>query len=103
MVETSDGSGALTMKIYLFDSETGVYLGEDFTDEAPMCKGRDAVPPDATTIAPPLYRHGEVPVFSDVKNQWEIRPISAAVAGSSGDSYMQANLQSKRQMFQPLR
>ena len=64
------------MKIYLFDPETGIYLGEDFADEAPMCQGRVTVPPDAATIAPPPFRRGEVPVFRVAENRWEIRPIS---------------------------
>ena len=73
------------MKIYLFNPESGVYLGEDFTDDPPMCQGRKAVPPDATIIPPPPYRRGEVPVFFVVKNKWEIRPVSAAVAGGDRD------------------
>ena len=73
------------MKIYLFYPETGVYLGEDFSDDPPMCQGREAVPPDATTVAPPPYRRGEVPVFMVSANKWEIRPISAAVSGGDRD------------------
>jgi len=84
------------MKIYLFNPETGIYLGEDFADEAPMCQGREAVPPDAATIAPPPFRRGEVPVFSVAENQWEIRPVSAVVAGSGADPCVQANLQTFR-------
>ena len=40
------------MKIYLFNPETGVYLGEDFADENPMQRGVSVLPPGATTIAP---------------------------------------------------
>ena len=69
------------MKIYLFNPETGVYLGEDFSDDPPMCWGREAVPPDATTVAPPPFRRGEVPVFTAAENQWKLRPVSAATAG----------------------
>jgi hypothetical protein len=73
------------MKIYLFNPESGVYLGEDFTDDRPMCQGRKAVPIDASIIPPPPYRRGEVPVFSVVNNKWAIRPIFAAVAGGDRD------------------
>jgi hypothetical protein len=73
------------MKIYLFNPETGVYLGEDFADEAPMKGGNFAMPSDATTIAPPPFRGGEVPVFRVVENQWEIRPVFAEAAGGGGD------------------
>ena len=87
------------MKIYLFNPETGIYLGEDFADEAPMCRWSKAVPTDATTIAPPPCRRGEVPVFSVAENHWEIRPISAAIAEYGDDPRAQANLPSKRQTF----
>ncbi len=87
------------MKIYLFNPETGAYLGEDFADEAPMTRGECVMPPDATTIAPPPFRRGEVPVFRVAENQWEIRPVFAEVAGGGGDPGEQANRQSKRQTF----
>jgi len=86
------------MKIYLFDPETGVYLGEDFADDAPMQLGVFVIPPGATTIAPPPFRLGEVPVFRVAENQWEIRPVCSEVAGG-GDPREQADLQSKRQTF----
>ena len=63
---------SVTMKIYLFNPETGFYLGEDFADDPPMCEGRCAVPSDATTIPPPAYGPGAVPVYSVIKNRWEI-------------------------------
>ena len=61
------------MKIYLYDPETGLYQGEDFTDELSMCHECDALPPYATTIAPPPFKQGEVPVFATTKKQWELR------------------------------
>jgi hypothetical protein len=65
------------MKVYYFDSETGIYQGEAFADEAPLERGVYVVPPDATTIAPPPYGKGQTPFF-DVKGQrWEIRHVSA--------------------------
>ena len=88
------------MKIYLFNPETGAYLGEDFADEAPMKRGEYLVPPDATTIAPPAAWCGQVPVFSVAENRWEIRPVFTAEPGSGGEPYVQSNLLSKRQTFQ---
>ena len=65
------------MKIYLFCPETGVYQGEDYTDTAPMCPGREELPPYATGIAPPSYQPGVVSVFNVTRNTWEIRSVSA--------------------------
>ncbi len=61
------------MKIYLFSPETGMYLGEDFADEAPLARGEYALPPDATTIAPPPVQPSQVPVFNAHERRWEIR------------------------------
>jgi hypothetical protein len=87
------------MKIYLFNPETGAYLGEDFADEAPMKRGEYLVPPDATTIAPPAVGSGQVPVFSVAENRWEIRQVFSPNAGSGGDPSLQANLLSERRAF----
>jgi hypothetical protein len=61
------------MKIYLFNPETGAYLGEDFADDAPMKRGEFVIPPDATTIAPPQVGHGRIPVFNAAEQRWEVR------------------------------
>lgn len=61
------------MKIYLFNPETGVYLGEDFADEAPMERGAFVVPPDATTLAPPTVERGQLLVFNTAEHRWDIR------------------------------
>lgn len=61
------------MKIYRFTPETGVYLGEDFADEAPMERGAFALPPDATAIAPPEGGLGHILVFDVVAQCWEVR------------------------------
>ena len=63
------------MKIYLFNPETGVYLGEDFADEDPMNQGGYVIPPDATTIEPPAVERGQIPVFNRVEERWEVRPV----------------------------
>jgi hypothetical protein len=60
------------MKIYLFSPESGFYLGEDFADEAPMERGAFVIPPDATTIAPPKVESGQVLVFNENLQQWEV-------------------------------
>jgi hypothetical protein len=61
------------MKIYLFDPETGVYQGEDFADEAWIKQGGYAIPPNATTIAPPEGGRGHIMVFDIVAQCWEVR------------------------------
>jgi len=61
------------MKIYRFQPETGFYLGEDFTDEAPMRRGAFVIPPDATTTAPPEVGRGLVQVFDAATKQWVVR------------------------------
>jgi hypothetical protein len=60
------------MKIYLFDTETNVYLGEDFADEAPLESGAFVIPPNATTIAPPEGGRGHIMVFDVVAQCWEV-------------------------------
>ena len=60
------------MKIYLFNLETGVYLGEDFADEAPMQRGVFVLPPDATAIAPPEGGRGHILVFDVDAQCWEV-------------------------------
>lgn len=65
----------MAMKIYLFNPETGVYMGEDFADEAPMKPGGFILPPDATTIAPPAIERGQILVFNCAEDCWEVHPI----------------------------
>ena len=64
------------MKIYLFNPETGVYLGEDFADEAAMNGGGYILPPDATTIAPPQVERGQILVFNFAEKYWDVRESS---------------------------
>ncbi|QWV93415.1 hypothetical protein KP004_19975 [Geomonas oryzisoli] len=63
------------MKIYLFNTEDGLYLGEDYADDA-MAGGLN-VPAGATAIAPPPYGRREVPVFVAAENRWVLQPLSA--------------------------
>ncbi|GAM10775.1 hypothetical protein OR1_03072 [Geobacter sp. OR-1] len=55
------------MKLYLFDPGNGVYEGETF-DESGIIDINDG----ATTLAPPAYAHGQVPVFDRQKNEWTV-------------------------------
>jgi hypothetical protein len=61
------------MKIYLFNLETGAYLGEDFADETPMTRGALVLPPDATAIRPPRVGPGQIPFFDAREQRWEVR------------------------------
>jgi len=60
------------MKIYLFNPDTGIYLGEDFADEAPLESGNFVIPPGATTIAPPEGGRGHIMAFDVVAQCWEV-------------------------------
>ncbi len=60
------------MKIYLFNPENGVYLGEDFADQGSLKSGRYSIPDDATMIPPPEVKRGEVPVFNRETETWEV-------------------------------
>lgn len=60
------------MKIYLFNPETGVYLGEDFIDEALIKQGRHLIPPGATTVAPPEGGRGHMLIFDVDAQCWEV-------------------------------
>lgn len=61
------------MKVYLFHTENGLYEGEIFEDAA-MLLDEDGL----TTVPPPVYGPGQVPVFDKQKNTWEVIPVSIA-------------------------
>lgn len=71
------------MKIYLFDPETHIYQGEDFADER-LLPGHPEVLFDATTIAPPAWCRGEVPIFVAAEKRWRVVSVAAALAGPEG-------------------
>ena len=73
------------MKIYLFNPENGVYLGEDFADDASLKSGTYILPDDATTIPPPKVKPGEAPVFNLDTGSWEIKKV---VRHKIGNSYI---------------
>lgn len=64
------------MRIYRFNPETGVYLGEDFADKASFKGGVFEIPEDATTIPPPPVKRGEVLVFHGGAGKWEVRQLN---------------------------
>jgi hypothetical protein len=61
------------MKAFLFNADNGLYEGETY-EEADILKYEDGI----TTIPPPLYRHGQVPVFDQQRQVWEVIPVSIA-------------------------
>jgi hypothetical protein len=61
------------MKIYLFNPETGIYLGEDSADKALIKQERYVLPPGATSIAPPEGGRGHTLVFDVDAQCWEVR------------------------------
>jgi hypothetical protein len=79
------------MKIHLFDPETGVYQGEDYSDDLSVSHECKPDASHATTIAPPPYNKGEVPVFRMAENQWEIRRANCSVVNGCGDPGQQTS------------
>lgn len=58
------------MKLYLFDTESGLYLGQDFgaPSDINYCEG-------ITELAPPDFTNSETPVFDINKKQWTVVEI----------------------------
>jgi hypothetical protein len=65
---------AFTMKIYRFNPETGIYLGEDFADEVAMRPGERPLDTDATTVPPPVAGPGQVLRFDCLEQRWQVCP-----------------------------
>ncbi len=61
------------MKAYLFDTETGIYEGETF-EEADMLHYEDGI----TAVQPPEYGPGQVAVFDQQRQAWEVIPVGIA-------------------------
>ena len=61
------------MKIYLFNTENGLFEGESF-ENADTIKYVDGITP----IPPPDYEHGQVPVFDPRKDEWTVLPVNIA-------------------------
>jgi hypothetical protein len=58
------------MKAYLFNEENGLYEGEIY-EEADKLAYDDGI----TTIPPPAYDHGDVPVFDLERKVWTVAPV----------------------------
>ncbi|BCS52483.1 hypothetical protein [Geobacter sp. SVR] len=61
------------MKTYLFNTDNGLYEGESF-EEPDILRYEEGI----TTVPPPAYRHGQVPVFDRRRQVWEVIPIAIA-------------------------
>jgi len=61
------------MKVYLYHDKTGVYEGETF-EEAAMLQHEEGL----TSVPPPEYIHGQVPVFDRQISSWALIPVSIA-------------------------
>lgn len=59
------------MKAYMYNAATGVYAGETFA-EPDMLVYEDGI----TTVPPPDYEHGQVPVFNRERQLWEVLPVA---------------------------
>lgn len=57
------------MKVYWYDLDSCVYLGEDFCAPADFDGG------GFTKTAPPAFKQGEVPVYDHVNDQWKLVPV----------------------------
>jgi hypothetical protein len=58
------------MKVYLFNTETGAYLGEDFSSGMSVSEDEGE-----TTVGPPPYGSGEVPVFDRAGFRWRLLSV----------------------------
>lgn len=61
------------MKAYLFNTDNGLYAGETYEEDG-MLQYAEGI----TTVPPPDYEHGHVPVFDRSKNVWAVIPVSIA-------------------------
>ncbi len=59
------------MKLYTFDTETGLYLGQDFGAKSDV-----NISEGITELAPPEFNLGETPVFDFNTRQWTVIEIT---------------------------
>lgn len=69
------------MKIYFYNSETGVYQGESFGTEIDV-HGRDGV----TTVPPPAYGKGTIPVFDTQRKLWTVVALAKVKESNTGNA-----------------
>ena len=62
------------MKIYNYEFDTGLYIGESLADESPLEPDKFLIPAYATTIAPPNAQDGKTINFEN--GAWVINDIS---------------------------
>lgn len=55
------------MRVFLFNSESGIYQGEDYVEssDADECEGM-------TTLPPPEKEPGQIPVYDLAAGRWEL-------------------------------
>ncbi|MDD5286896.1 MAG: hypothetical protein PHD54_13660 [Desulfuromonadaceae bacterium] len=58
------------MKLYTFDTETGLYLGQDFGTQSDV-----NIDDGVTDIAPPEYEQGQTPVYDFEQQRWALFSI----------------------------
>ena len=58
------------MKVYLFDTESGLYEGEDYWNPEEMAESEGI-----TSIAPPTIHPGFVPIYDQRTNIWKLVSI----------------------------
>lgn len=61
------------MRVYLFNDENGLYEGETF-EEPDNLQYEEGV----TSVPPPEFRHGQVPVFNRRNGEWKVIPLTIA-------------------------
>jgi hypothetical protein len=58
------------MRVYFYDSVTGIFQGEEFEYDEKV-RSIDG----ATTVAPPPYERGTVPVYDRQERCWTLKSI----------------------------
>ena len=98
------GLGTAVVRVYYFSPETGLYQGEAFLDQRDLGHLEGV-----TSIAPPSYGCGEVPLFDPRTQSWRVRqmrqtPVTSgelkramALAKPAASCYPVEHLERKRQ------
>lgn len=60
------------MRVFLFDTESGLFSGEDYCDPKDV-KEEDGI----TTMPPPVRSPETVPVFDRGAGEWQLVPLKA--------------------------